>query len=191
MQTLLDKSNAVYSGTVPVERRGEPQTFYHGTSPENAAKILMNGFDLDAKRSHDPGDFGSGIYLTTSRTRAKHMGGPAILEVSVNLRQFAYIPNPYFTRMLEQVAPIGPVQEMFYCLAFDAAGEMATIHGDKLHKPDRIITLRTREQVCVDIRERFLKEGFHGIHTEYQGRETVVFNLRAITRISWDFIDRK
>jgi hypothetical protein len=191
MKTMLDDKNDVYSGTVPRSRREQLFTFYHGTTPESAAKILASGFDLDAKKRHDSGDFGDGIYLTVDKTRAKHMGGPAILEVQVDLSRFAYIPNPYFTNKLEHVAPVGPVQEMFYTLAFDNNGNMATIHGDRTFVPieafpfKQVIVNQTRKDVCKTIRESFLCNGFWGIHTEYRGLETVVFNTSTIKKISW------
>jgi len=185
LNTLYNEAMENHNGAVPQERRGTPQSLYHGTTPEAAASILMNGFDLNAPKRHDCGDFGNGIYLTQSRTRARHMGGPAILEVEVDLRYFAYIPNPYFLQGGKHIGPINQVEEMFYIEAFDCAGEMATIHGDKLVRPEGVVMLRTREKVCQDIQELFLRNGFKGIHTEYSGRETVVFSTSVIKSIVW------
>jgi len=165
-------------GIVPAAKRQKPVMFYHGTTPEKAAAILMQGVDLHAPKSHDSGDFGNGFYLTLDKTRAKHMGGPAILEVTVDLKFFAYIPNPYFLDKLQQVPPRNKVQELFYCAAFDNKGEMATIHGDKAAG-------LTRQQVCNAVQSTMLANGFKGLHTEYHGCETVVYDTRVIKSIAW------
>ncbi|MBB3063672.1 DUF3990 domain-containing protein, partial [Microbulbifer rhizosphaerae] len=43
-------------------------TFYHGTSPESASQIRLNGIDL--AKSKPLNDFGDGFYMTTSRADA-------------------------------------------------------------------------------------------------------------------------
>jgi hypothetical protein len=43
-------------------------TFYHGTSPENASQIRLNGIDLSKSKLDN--DFGVGFYMTTSKSDA-------------------------------------------------------------------------------------------------------------------------
>jgi hypothetical protein len=43
-------------------------TFYHGTSPQNAANIRLTGIDLSKSKAIN--DFGPGFYMTTSREEA-------------------------------------------------------------------------------------------------------------------------
>ena len=52
---------------------------YHGTSHTTA--ILADGFDLEAQRTMDPGDFGWGVYLTDSPSRARAHGKVLVVEV--------------------------------------------------------------------------------------------------------------
>ena len=102
--------------------------FYHGTSKERAAEILERGVDLNAPRSHDPGDFGWGLYLTQNLVRAQQYGS-VILEVDVDLECFAHVPNPYFIEKLVPTQPQTPPERLFYSLAFDGEGRMKRVAG--------------------------------------------------------------
>lgn len=147
--------------------------FYHGTTPEAAAGIMTNGFDVDAKRAHDPGDFGWGTYFTTDWHRAREMGGPVLLEVEIEMDRLARIENPYFLHKLELIEPANEIEWLFFGLAFTADGmHMKTIHGD-------------REAVAKQISEAFTERGFTGITTAYHGDETVIFDTDAIRSITW------
>ncbi|OZG73036.1 hypothetical protein BTA51_13870 [Hahella sp. CCB-MM4] len=56
-------------------------TFYHGTSPEKASDIRLNGIDLSKSKPRN--DFGDGFYMTTSRDDAIQSAKMVNLEQDV------------------------------------------------------------------------------------------------------------
>lgn len=151
------------------------KTFYHGTTVEAATKIMAGGFDIDAPRK-DHGDFGRGIYLTTSLSRAKAYGS-VVLEVEVYTADMAMIPNPYFVEKMRELEPKTDAEKLFYEHAFgtDKGGRtiMLTIHGKN---PAGVSSL---------IRHQFMSREYTGILTRYHGDETVVFDTNVIKSITW------
>lgn len=146
-------------------------TWYHGS--HQVTKILEDGFDIEAKRASDAGDFGWGIYLTKKKSRAKLYGH--ILEITIDPSRYAYIPNPYFTQSLRELKPQTDVEKIFYDLAFactDKGIVMLTLH-------DTAST--SREKVAKNIRRVFLDLGYAGIITDHAGGEAVVFDVDSIT----------
>lgn len=142
---------------------------YHGTDEASAARILSEGFDVDALRRSDPGDFGWGVYLTSSLPRARAYGS-VVLEVEVDESRFARLPCPYFLDDFQRVEPETEVERLFYSVAFDAEGEMLTIHS-----PDR-------EGVSKAVAKTFLEAGYDGLVTgpgRYGDLEVVVFRVLA------------
>lgn len=64
---------------------------YHG-SPRKE-EILERGFDVEAPRASNPGDFGWGIYLTSDLARAKASG--PVLEVQTCFETPLVLHSPY------------------------------------------------------------------------------------------------
>ena len=85
------------------------QLWYHGTP--SYKKILASGFDIDAPRKHDPGDFGWGIYVVGNLPRAKAYG--KVLGVIFDTLSCAYIPNPYFIKGIDKIEPQNEVEKLF------------------------------------------------------------------------------
>lgn len=144
--------------------------FFHGTT--NAERILKEGFDMDADRASDPGDFGWGIYLTPNRERARGHG--PVLEVIVDTEGFAKIPNPYFLVKGENIRPKTPEELLFYNLVFCGdCTTMLTVRG----------IFQRRVMLCKLVREEFLLCNYTGILTEHDEAETVVFDPSTIISI--------
>jgi hypothetical protein len=146
-------------------------TFYHGTTEEKAASILTNGVDLDKSSATDSGDLGKGFYLTTNLNRARSYG-KTVLVVKTDIYKMANIPNPYFLNKLESVEPITDLEILFHSIAFKN-GEMVTVRG----------SMEYREAASCMLRDTFLRLGYSGITTNYNGKETVVFDLSVILAI--------
>lgn len=130
---------------------------YHATTPDRAAKIIVEGFRLDVEHKSDPGDFGEAVYFTTCMSRAKAIGR-AILEVE-----------------LELVNPIELSQSAAYALVIDKLG-FDTIHG---HGADG-----ARTEEAKKARAHFLGLG-HDALISSRGRrdlEIAVYDLKAIRR---------
>lgn len=67
---------------------------YHGSQAKE--EILKKGFDIEAPRVADPGDFGWGIYLTGDLSRAKATGGPKnVLDVQACFKKPLVLHSPY------------------------------------------------------------------------------------------------
>ena len=145
------------------------QVFYHG-SPDSK-KILEQGIDILHPKRTDAGDFGWGLYLTKNPKRAKVHG--SVLVITIDDARYAYIPNPYFLEITKKIPPQTPIERLFYQLAFDAQGNMKTLHG----------TPAQRENVSKHIREVFLAQGYSGITTNRADQETVVFDAQTIKKI--------
>jgi hypothetical protein len=150
--------------------------FYHGTSQKCAREIIKNGFDVDARKNSDPGDFGRGIYITKSIERAKTYGS-VVLMLNVDTSDFTYIRNPYFIEGLTPTKPKTATDMLFYDLAFDANGEMRTVYQG------RASNASDRDFVCSLIRETFLHHGISGICTSLEDEESVIFDVSAIKDI--------
>lgn len=147
-------------------------SFFHGTSEKNAESIERDGFDLDALRRSDPGDFGWGIYLTDSIHRARAYGS-AVLEVAIKNGNFARISNPYFLEGTESTKPETDEEKLFYENAFDSDGNMLTIHGDRI-------------AAAKNISRAFILNGYDGIiggPSALGQIEVVVFQPKAIESI--------
>ena len=150
--------------------------FFHGTGSAEAARILAGGFDLEAPRRSDPGDFGWGAYLTDQSSRARAYG-EQVLRVEVGLRRFARIANPYFLDGLREVEPATPEERLFHGTAF-RDGAMVSVKADP----------GERAAVARRIGEAFKEAGYDGILAGPDGRgqrEAVVFNLGSIVRVAW------
>jgi hypothetical protein len=146
---------------------------YHGTSPESAETLLAQGFDTEAVRKHDVGDWGWGIYLTDSLPRARSYG--TVLEVDVDESDFAHIKSPYFLDGFTDLDPETPAEQLFFDIAFDERRDMLTVRGGN------------RERVAREVRDAFLHEGYSGIYpglTDAMGtKDVVVFDPDAIRSI--------
>jgi len=158
------------------------EIWYHG-SPK-LQQILDQGFDIDAPRIQDPGDFGWGIYLTTRVYRARyHSTEDTILAVEIETDRFAYIQNPYFMYGLTsftrpgqrgQLFPETFEEHLFFDIAFeptDSGYEMALVRG------------KHREEKSKLVRQVFINEGYDGIITDHDGGEAVIFNADAIVNV--------
>lgn len=139
---------------------------YHGTTLEAAKSMLKDGIDLFHARKADPGDFGRGFYLTGNLHRAKACG-TAILEASLDVSEYAYIPNPY-------EPDNSPAGQLFRSLAF---------RGDSMLTCENGVPQQERHRVCSLIRDTFLKHGWKGIRADYNGGEYVVFDLSTIRNL--------
>lgn len=144
------------------------ETFYHGTNRSD--EILASGFDIDAPRRCDPGDFGWGVYLTAKLGRAKFLG--TVLQVEVDLTRFALVPNPYFLSKGEEVLPVTPEEKLFYECVFSKGG-MRTINGRR----------EERANHAKEVQRLFLSAGFLGICTKTYDNEAVVFSTDAILSV--------
>ncbi len=145
--------------------------FYHGTS--HLDEILTKGFDIDAPRRSDPGDFGWGTYLTKSRPRARAYG--KVLQVHVDPTKLAHIQDPYFLHAGERTRPVTDLEKLFYELAFpDGPSSMKTVQGPT----------DARVACAKIIREEFLSRGYSGITTSMDDCESVIFDHSAILRVS-------
>lgn len=116
------------------------ETFYHGTNAANASLIIIHGFDVDAPKRCDPGDFGCGIYLTSELSRARSYGD-TVLAVTIDTDNFARIRNPYFLEGLKSLKPKGAVERLFYGVAFDKNGDMLTVTGDDREAASREVAI--------------------------------------------------
>ena len=114
---------------------------YHGTSAANAQSIMENGFDVNAPRTRDPGDFGFGMYFTTDRDRAERHG-EAVLEVVVDDEMIEGLQSAYFGGLKYEpcdvtgyrpcgtkIEPKTQFQKVFHALAFRNDGRMMTCAG--------------------------------------------------------------
>ncbi len=117
---------------------------YHATSKENAVKILAEGFDLNAKRTADPGDFGWGFYSTCYLPRARGIGG-IVLTVDVPL-----IRPLRFQTMADAYAWLDTKQEVM-------GGD--TVRG---HTEERIACSKK-------LREHCLEQGIDGLIIDDRG----------------------
>lgn len=162
---LLSESDASFE-TLLAEGK---ETWYHGTL--KSKEILKDGFDMDAKRVSDTGDFGWGAYFTTNVSRARVHG--TVLKVIVDTSRFAYLATPYFLKGANLVAPKTKDEKLFYGIAFDSKGQMLTVSSGK----------SKRISVSKEIRKAFLAAGYQGIKTPYGGGELVVFDVDAIKSV--------
>lgn len=146
-------------------------TLYHGTLCPN--EILARGFDIDAPRRCDPGDFGWGVYLTSNIARAKGYG--TVLAVEVDLSALALVPNPYFlTPEGGRLRSTSPMEELFYGYVFaEGPAFMRTVNSRG----------EEREAHAKEVRKIFLTAGYKGIRTYTYDRETVVFDTTAILSV--------
>jgi hypothetical protein len=138
------------------------ELWYHGTP--SYQKILDSGFDIEAERRHDPGDFGWGIYVVANLPRAKTYGN--VLGVVFDASDCAYISNPYFIKGFDKVEPETEVEKLFTSIAMDDDWNMLTIRG----------SLKDRIRVCKEIRRVFLERGYTGIISDYAKGEAVIFD---------------
>ena len=152
-------------------------TWYHGTDDTSREAILRDGFDLNADRRHDCGDFGWGVYLGGSLPRARSYGGN-VVQVELDESRFARIVNPYFVEGFCEVKPVTDVEKLFHSLAF-VPGQyggnqvMLTVRG----------TREARYAASKRVATAFLEAGYAGIISEHSGGETVVFDTTAIASI--------
>lgn len=89
---------------------------YHGTTKEKAENIVKGGFSLDFQ-GENGNHFGRGIYLTTTKKRAKCYG-KAVVSVEIQADQIATWENWYTDYMKrcndthEQGVPAEKVNEI-------------------------------------------------------------------------------
>jgi len=147
----------------------------HGTTSELAERILEEGFDLDAPRRSDPGDFGWGAYLTDEASRARSYG-TKVLSVEVDVTRFARIKSPYFLDGFKEVEPTTSEEKLFHGVAF-CDGSMMSVTADH----------EERVAIAQRIRETFLAAGYGGIVAgpDKQGQcEVVVFDTTSIVSVA-------
>lgn len=148
-------------------------TYFHGTS--QADKVLADGFDIEAPRRSDPGDFGWGIYLTDEPSRARAHG--EVLCVEINTTKYTHIKSPYFLDGFKEVEPVTPEERLFHGVAFEG-NQMLSVVADSLEE---------RVAIARRIREVFLEAGFDGIIAGPDNRgqcEVVVFNPQTILKVA-------
>lgn len=144
------------------------ESFYHGTNRPD--EVLAKGFDIDAPRRCDPGDFGWGVYLTAQLARATSFG--KVLSVRVDLTRFALVPNPYFLENGKSVLPATPEEKLFYeCVFHEGGMKTVTARGEE------------RAQNAKEVRRVFLAAGYTGIRTLTYDREAVVFDPSTILAV--------
>jgi len=147
-------------------------TYFHGTS--QADTVLADGFDIEAPRRSDPGDFGWGVYLTDEASRARAYG--EVLSVEIDTTKYARIECPYFLDGFQEVEPVTPEERLFHGVAFEG-NQMLSVVADSLE----------RVAIARRIREVFLEAGFAGIIAGPDNRgqcEVVVFNLQTILGVA-------
>jgi hypothetical protein len=145
-----------------------PKTgLYHGTSAERAAQILKSGFDLDAARTSDPGDFGWGLYLTPDLSTARAYGD-VVLRVILDDSSYARIRDPYNPDLTQEA------DRLFHALAFQDGYMLTCFYG--FSKEDK-------KRVSKAIRDEFLARGYGGISSSYRAGETVVFDASTIREV--------
>ena len=154
--------------------------YFHGTNKSSANQIIERGFDIEATRTHDPGDLGWGIYFSSDYYRAKSYGQYVIaVELSKKVK-LAQIINPYFLLNLERVPPVTLEEILFYNIAFDENGNMRNVyHG--ISEEEKIL-------ISTQIRYAFLKAGYDGIlagpfNPRRTDKELVIFNPNIIESI--------
>lgn len=164
------------------------EIWYHGSS--NLQQILDEGFDIDAPRIQDPGDFGWGIYLTSRVYRARyHSESSTILAVEIEIDRFAYIQNPYFLvgpisfarpGQQGQLFPKTFEEHLFFDIAFEATDHAgARPSGYEMS----LVSGKHREEKSKLVRQVFMNVGYDGIITDHDGGEAVIFNTDAIVNI--------
>lgn len=146
-------------------REHEIDLFFHGTAAWE--KIRREGFELEAPRRSDPGDFGWGIYVTKQVGRAKCYGD--VICVVIKTGGLAHIENPYFINGLTQFKPRTPLEELYYNLAFENDEPLLFRRKTEL-----------RAQTARNIRQGMMQAGYTGITTKYSGCETVIFDPSII-----------
>lgn len=87
---------------------------YHGTTKENAEKILLEGFKLDTKLNRDPGDWGRGIYFYPEQKSAKGLD-ETVLKAEIDISNYFKISNEEINTIRSQlIEEIGsPVKDTF------------------------------------------------------------------------------
>lgn len=151
---------------------------YHGTP--SWEEVLKSGFNTEADRLTDVGDFGWGIYLTSNRARAQCHG--KVLRVSIQTHNMAFIKNPYFLKngKATKPDPSNRYAQIFYDIAFAEDGKkMLTVGG----------TEAERIAVAERIRDTFVYDNsIHGIVTQHTDDEleVVVFQSDQILEVKLD-----
>lgn len=148
---------------------------YHATTKENARKILIDGFDLNAKRLRDPGDFGRGFYSTAYLPRAHGIGGEII-------RVRMIIDKPLHFESMEQ--------------AYDWLDSVKPVTGDTI-----IGSIEERERAALLVQGMVEMQGYDGIVIDdlprgikgyeivsYRGMQVVSFTFTLKT--IWNTIAR-
>lgn len=146
---------------------------YHGTRPEHASDILIHGVRFAGLSRRDPGDFGTGFYLTSSLERARSYGSN-VLGVEVYTEMLARVRNPYFLEGLVPVQPSTEPERLFHQAAFRGS-VMLTVQARG----------EERARACDAVRDTFLRSGYTGI-IAYASRgeaEVVLFDDTAIQKI--------
>ena len=144
---------------------------YHGT--DSARMILANGFSNIVARKRDPGDFGWGVYFTTDYDRADRHG-ESVIKVGIDMYRMALIDNPYFSESGHDTLPLTATEKLFYDAVFVRTAHSRTMTTCCGEWENRIAAAKRVRQV-------FLANGFTGITTRREDRETVVFDTSTIT----------
>lgn len=142
--------------------------FFHGTTLDAALSMMKVGVDLYHPRKSDPGDFGLGFYLTGDIVRARAYG-KAILIAALDMSEYAYIPSPY-------EPDDSKAGKLFRELAFAEDGNMRTCYSG--------FSKEQRQQISVEIRDKFLSWGWKGIRSDYSGGEIACFDLATIKKLT-------
>lgn len=167
---------------------------YHGSKVKE--EILRRGFDIEAPRVSDPGDFGWGIYLTSELSRAKAAAGKQnVLDVEVEFKNPLVLRAPYAINPPETPGDrfIAELRERFG----DTVHGLTTEEAIELHRqgksPDEIADIAFHSRVTASKKwaEAIQKAGYDAVVWEkpyYYGPieenyEVVIFNPEQIKSV--------
>ncbi|WZB69024.1 DUF3990 domain-containing protein [Achromobacter xylosoxidans] len=98
MPAILPKESRFIGGDIVAKNPDDFILFYHGTSPEKATAIRLEGIDIGKSKLWN--DFGEGFYMTTSREEALHSA--AMANTSQDVVVFA-VPKSELARLDSKV----------------------------------------------------------------------------------------
>jgi hypothetical protein len=162
-----------------------PYILYHGS--DAAADICLTGFDIDRAGKHDPGDFGKGIYLHTSKHFSK-MYGKNVFEVVADLKNPLVLD--FERRRDEAYKKLDELEKKYGSPVVGYSWEFASLEAGKpleheefkeaLEKKARELGVETHQvqhKVRVDAakrwRDELLKQGYDGVVAHgYEGKSS-------------------
>lgn len=167
---------------------------YHGARVKE--EILRRGFDIEAPRVADPGDFGWGIYLTSDLNRARATGGTKnVLDVQACFKNPLVLHAPYSINPPETAGDrfINQLRERYG----DTVHGLTTEEAIELHRqgksPDQIATITYGNRVRASKKwaEEIQRAGYDAVIWEKpfhyrpieENYEVVIFNPNQIKSI--------